>query len=269
MQQVVVPRAPRIWTPPRREVLGCSPPPGIGYSFGVGGRAGKSTFDPATLQLTGWWRASYSASPWVGMASAGSSGANNLSEATNPPASISALGFTVADFDGTNDELTAADTLDTYAAAGAFSGWQLINVDAISTDNAAVYNNDSTFGTKTSTYFGIFLKSGGGSPTVHAYLWDGGDKSVSASIATGAWTLVQWKVDGTNITIRVNGDAWQSSAAGNIQSLAGGVRLGGDRTPTEMYDGKIAETGLIDAVLSDSDFANIKSYINTRYALAL
>ena len=42
-------------------------------------------FDPTSLSLTGFWRASYSGAPWVPTASAGTSGANgNL--VAGPPA---------------------------------------------------------------------------------------------------------------------------------------------------------------------------------------
>src|SRR5678815_176148 len=92
--------------------------------------AGTPVFNPATLFLTGWWRGSYSASPWVGTASASSSGSNNASEATTPPAAGATVnGFAPVDFDGVDDLLRADGTLDTYFATNAWTVSVLFNAD--------------------------------------------------------------------------------------------------------------------------------------------
>jgi hypothetical protein len=53
-----------------------------------------SNFDPTTLALTGYWRAGgYVSGTWTGVASAGTSGGRNLTEATNPPAVAAGVGL--------------------------------------------------------------------------------------------------------------------------------------------------------------------------------
>lgn len=227
----------------------------------------SSVFDPATLVLTVWVRGAYAGSPWVGEASAGSSGSRNLTEATNPASVGAALnGFNTADFDGTNDVLTNGTAISTLLSASAWSFWDLVNIDAIDTDNALSYNNDVlAFGT--GAFWGVHLKSNGGSPLVQAYQWDGAEKKAEASISTGSWALVQAKYDGTNIKVRVNSGAWQSTAAGNITTTTGTLVLGG--TTAMWFDGRKADFALAATAFSDGTFDDIKSYVNSRYALSL
>jgi hypothetical protein len=53
-----------------------------------------SSFNPATLSLTGWWSAgNYVSGTYTGSASAGTSGGRNLTEATVPPAVASGVGM--------------------------------------------------------------------------------------------------------------------------------------------------------------------------------
>jgi hypothetical protein len=53
-----------------------------------------SSFNPATLSLTGWWSAgNYVSGTYTGSASAGASGGRNLTEATVPPAVASGVGL--------------------------------------------------------------------------------------------------------------------------------------------------------------------------------
>jgi hypothetical protein len=226
----------------------------------------SAAFDPATLTLTGWWRGSYSGSPWTGTASAGSSGSRDLTEATNPPGTGSAVnGFTPADFDGTNDVLTNATAISTLLSASAWSMWALVNLDAINTNNADVWLNDPILN-DSGAFWGVHLKSGG---TVHAYQWDGASKSVSETVSTGGWALVQAKYNGTNLLLRVNSGSWQSAAAGNISTLTGTLRAGVTPTGGHALDGKVLELALAASALSDANFDNVKSYVNSRYALSL
>ncbi len=229
-------------------------------------KGSSSGFDAATLSLTGFWRASYAASPWVGVPSAGSSGSRDLSEATNPPSAGAAInGLTPADFDGTNDVLTNATQMGTLLSASAWSCWALVNIDAINTNNTDVWLNDPIFN-DSGAFWGIHLKSGG---TVHAYQWDGAAKSVSETIATGAWALVQAKYDGTNLRLRVNGGSWQSVAAGNIATTTGTLRVGLTPTAGHAFDGRMADLGIANTAFSDATFDDLKSYINARYGLSL
>ncbi len=225
-----------------------------------------AAFSPATLSLTGWWRASYSGSPWTPTASAGSSGSNgNLSEATNPPSTGSAVnGLTPADFDGTNDLLEGANSLDTFINVNAHSGWALLNIDAISTDNADPAENPAIATGVSAAHFVVSLRSSG-----LAVLHHFGSTAITAAFSTGAWQLVQWKYDGTNYKIRVNSGAWSSGAASDLASVAANLRVGQNYDGSKRLDGRMLELALTDTTLSDANFDNVKSYVNSRYALSL
>ncbi len=96
-----------------------------------------------------------------------------------------------------------------------------------------------------------------------------GATAITAAFSTGAWQLVQFKYDGTDYKIRVNGGSWSSGAAANIGSLTATIRVGNNYNATKFLDGRILEIGLIDSTLSDGTFDSIKSYVNSRYALSL
>lgn len=227
--------------------------------------AAAPVFDPATLALEGWWRGSYAASPWVGVASTGGSGSQNLTEATNPPAAGSAVNlFTPADFDGTNDELSGA-ACSTFITTTNFSGWALVNIDAINTnDTGNLMLNDCIFGTTGTAEWGVYLRSTG--PVV-GVATAATTNFAETGISTGAWALVQFKGNGTNNFIRVNSGSWVSGPGSTIGSLAAALNVGD--LAGGFVDGRMLDLGLSKSFLSDLTFDSIKSYINTRYGLSL
>ncbi len=250
----------------------CSPFGAIGgFSFGVGGRVGKATFDPATLSLSGWWRGSFSASPWAGVASAGSSGGRDLSEGTNPPASGTAVnGFNPADFDGTNDRLTSALTLGDFFSASAWSVAVLFNADTAGTDNGAtnIWKNPPFF-IDTNEWM-IVGFSAGGFQAAH-YNSGGNFGELSIACGTGGWHLGQAKFGGGVLKARIDSGSWSSSAGGigNLGSTAGTIRAGENPFSSARYDGKILDMMTANTELSDAAFDNILSYARARYGLSL
>lgn len=249
------------------------------YGMGLWARgASTPVFDPATLALTGWWRASYSGSPWVGTASAGASGSRDLTEATNPPAVGAAVnGLTPADFDGTNDRLSNATAMSSFLTTTDFSGWALIDVDAISSNNAAPAastNNVCVFCTLGTGQLGLYLRSGGGTagaPLVGLHILGASvDRTVTADFATGSPQLVRFKQSGGSIAVAVNGGAWSTATGGTINSLAAALDVGRNPSQTLWLNGRIIDVALSQAVISDGDYTSIRTgYINSRYALSL
>jgi len=231
--------------------------------------AGGAAFDPATLALTGWWRASYSASPWVGTASAGASGTRDLTEATNPPSVGAAQnGLDPADFDGTNDQMRITLTLDDFVNASAASAWVLFLADTAAADAPAgqPYNNPAPLSTANSGYFIVGYSDAGVRCATH----DGAYREVTVAASTGAYHLAQVRIDGALLGVRVDSGSWSTTACGAIADLTSNpIFLGTNVDQTKYFDGRILDVGLIDSVLSDVNFDNIKSYVNSRYALSL
>jgi len=241
-------------------------------------KSGAAVYDPAVLALQGWWRASYSGSPWTGTASAGGSNGRNISEATNPPATGAAVnGRTSADFDGSNDQLTTATACTTFVSDAAGSLFCLFYADAAAADpgTAGYYSNPSFFVNDGDGYLGFGFNAAGvvlGSYDSTSGTFD----SVGTACATGGWHLGQARWDNSAgggaglMEVRVDSGGWTTMAKLVEVSLsANGVRVGTSFTGAFFFDGKILELGAAQTKFSDATFDNIKSYVNARYALSL
>jgi hypothetical protein len=222
------------------------------------------TFDPATLSLTGWWRASFSASPWTGTASAGASGSRDLTEATNPPSTTTAVnGFVPALFDGVNDRLVGANNSNFVATnAGTFFG--LIKPITSAADNATVYLNKPIFVDTTQALMGAGFSNNGFRP----YLVSGTYKSLSIAMSIGSWHFVAMTWDGSALFGRVDG-VTDTIACGSVTIGNTPIHFG------TTYDGSIfanmqaLELGFATTALTDANLLSIKSYMSSRYGLTL
>jgi hypothetical protein len=230
-------------------------------------------FDPATLSLTGWWRASYAGSPWTPTASAGSSGSNgNLAHATNAPDVGAAVnGFTPADFIPANtDRLdNASGNINTFVSSAAGSIWCLFYADAAFTDlgSAQYYQNPSFLVNATDGYLGFGFSTSG--VRLGSYSGSSFD-SVAAACATGGWHLAQARWNTTTKEVRVDGGSWQTLAhAVSIGSLTSGFRVGCNYVVSQLFDGRILDLGTAQSRLSDTNFDDIRSYCNSRYGVAV
>jgi len=232
-------------------------------------KSSEAVYDPAVLSLTGWWRASYSGSPWAGTASAGGSDLIELAEATDPPATGAAVnGYTPADFDGTNDLLTAnAASNALFGGSGSFVC--LLYADAAVTDGGAgtfyqygtlfsdPTNAEACFGLSNSGFIASVLDS-----TVN-YI------EASTACATGGWHLAQCKFDGSNLKVRVDSGSWSSVGFSTFTPITPSNHQAGKSYGGSYFNGRILEIMTADSALADGDFDNIKSYVNSRYALSL
>jgi hypothetical protein len=224
---------------------------------------------PSSLTLEGWWRGSFSGSPWVGSASAGGSGSRDLSEATNPPAIGAAQnGYTPAEFDGTNDNISSATAFTTFVSAAAGSIWCLFLANTAGADAGAGlrYTNK-----------GLVANDGGGTAMgltfctagVAVDLYDGTAwKEVITACSTGAYHLAQVKWDSTDLKLRIDSGAWASVSANAMTGSTGGLVVGRNYANARI-DGRILDVGTAPTALPDATFDDVKSYINARYGLSL
>lgn len=236
-----------------------------------------STFDPATLSLTGWWRADggtgYNVLAGVGtfaaVASAGASGTNGtLSESTNAPSDATALnGHDVADFDGTADLLKAANDFSTFVTATAGTILVLFNAD---TAAAAAANNydDPALVCDENNGFNIGFSDGGVGFAYYDGTWV---QPARVTCATGGYHVAKCRWDGTHLETGVDSGAMGVDGAGNLQFYAGSKLTVGRVaiSATAYFDGKVAEVITADSKLSNADIANVISYFNDRYGLSL
>ncbi len=224
--------------------------------------------DLATLSLTAWWT-DWVSTPWVGKASAGTSANQNAISGGAPPgAGATQNGNTTADFDGTNDALNCDDTLDTYVNVNASSGWVLFKADAADALGGGNIDTKPCFFACTAgaANYAIGYNDSGFCAGIN----DGVEKSAVIAAATGTWNLGQWTHDGVNLRVRVNSQAWVSTACGSIAGgLAGTCQLGADIGAAETFDGLVASIGISDTVLTDVQLDLVKEALNADYGLAL
>lgn len=240
--------------------------------------------DPSLFTLNGWWRASYGGSPWVGSGSLGTSSANNLSEATNPPSvgpglSLFQTGSVApASFDGTNDILTGA-ALSTFITVSAYTVivlWKVLSSTTLPAYDAGQIISDTTGVLSLGAY-----TSG---PSVYASASHNALSSSSTSpipldtwvltfmsyapSGTGTGWVVQHYLDGSGL--------WHHSAdstATNLSSVAGTLRVGASRAAySRFFNGLIAEVWMLPSAplqtgVTGFNTVAICDYFNRRHGL--
>ncbi len=233
------------------------------YRYGL-----NLAWTPAILSLTGWWSTDFSASPWVGTASGGTSGSHDLTAAFNVPTAGTAVnGHVPAAFDGINQRITGT-TISTYisATAGGVAVLFYANTAAADAPITTAYASPGLFtGDGGGTFFAISFDAGG----VKASFYDGPWEEIQIPTSTGAWHLAQVKWDGVHLKARVDSSDWYSIAATTIGDLSYSVIVGTDYGGIEFLDGDIAEIMTCNTTPTDNDFDNIKQYCMTKYGLTL
>jgi hypothetical protein len=225
----------------------------------------------ADLAFTGWWRANYAAGAWLGTPSAGPSGTYNLAEGVNPPAVGAAVNtFLPAEFDGVNDQLASPTPIGTLLGPSAWTCVALVYVDATAappdvinlelvSDTAAFWN----VGTQTSP-----------APQALVAQYDNAAKTtaakyVSTPLTVAAWNLVQTKLEGGSLRIRVNGGAWVTTPSGVVATMTGTLYVGRNSAGTLRFRGKMLELMLSNTAFPDAAFDRIRAYASARYGLSL
>lgn len=220
-----------------------------------------SGVSPTSLALTGYWRANYSSAPWTGTASAGNSGSRNLVATfdASPTTGTALNGYIPASFDGT---MSLSGGASVYAADQAFSGWVLLNPVSVA---------GGTILQDTSLAYNLYFVAGEGGSYVFFDL-NSGAGSVHKLTVASTWQLITFRYsNGGNIEVGVNevpGSSGGTSTTAYVDNISAPTELVVG-SGVQYYDGLIAEIGLSNTVLTDTDFNNIKTYVNSRYALAL
>lgn len=246
---------------------------GLGLSLSNVRGGGAAAYDPADDAWTLWQRASYGGSPWAGTASAGTSGSRSLTEATNPPAVGTAVnGLTPTDHDGTNDRFFVHAWTDLFTL-GAGTCIVLFNADAAAAETTTLgYDEAQLVGsTDGSGSWGLSVHtSGGTTQRVRAHLRDsGGYKTRVQTFTLGAWNLACMRWNSTTMTLDLNSLSTSSIACGAVASMTGNTIFGNSYNGAVFYDGKMAEILCAQTAISDAKLAQVKEYVNARYALAL
>lgn len=223
-------------------------------------------FDVSTLSLSGWWRGSFSASPWSGVTSAGASGGRDLSEGTNPPSAGTAVnGFTPADFDGTNDIISSAVQMTSFVGS--------------SGGIAILFKADSASAPQSEAYADTCLMSdAGGAPIcfaintsgLRATVYDGVSwkktTAITCSFGEWHWGFMWW--DGSNLYCQLDNGTIQSIAlAGTVTPDGSVMRLGTNYSAASFYDGQILDVKMKNGVWTEAERTLIIKESNARYGV--
>lgn len=220
---------------------------------------------PDSMQLTGYVRKNYTASPWVGQpsASGGLSSAHNFTGGTAPSAVSGDASF-----------------VPTQSLAGA----QIDNFINNNLGSFAILFKANTVGpgdgTSPTRYVGrtIFSDSAGAgylhighnAAGVYLSIYTSAYNSVIAPITTTTnWTLVQVRITNLagNVTIevRANNGSWVPLGSLGVISLMTGAATFGTGFGSAAYDGLIREFISGDYAMTDTEFNKIRRYANCKY----
>lgn len=243
---------------------------GLGLGFGGGRAVASDPMAPVaamnlSLYLDG---ADYSAGTWTGRASAGTSGSHNATtDGSNPTVGATLNGIPTVSFAAASSHrLVFSSTINNYVSTTAWSAWALVNLTSETTNNTSYYDN-ACLVADTGSYFSCGVKSGG--PTHGVTQFGGSGGTAQATFTNGAWQLLQWKYDGTNLKARTNSGAWVSAAETAIANVTGTGVIGCNYNKVAFLNGLVASLGASTTTLSDANFDTIKTALNSRFGLAL
>lgn len=220
-------------------------------------------FDITTLGLSGLWRGNYAGAPWTPTASAGGSGANgNLVVGTAPTVGAAQGGYTPATEGGTH-YLTGGVT-STFLTTAAGSLYVLCKPSATAVVASLGHDEPSAFATSQAELNITYTTSGFG-----FVAYDGVYKVARAAATSGAYHLAQVKYNSSIMRYRVDGGAWVDLATGPLIFVPGNIQTGVNYALGAFFVGDVLEIGTSLTEFSDATFDNVKSYVNSRYGLAL
>lgn len=240
---------------------------GLGLGLNLFGGGAATAFSPADLALSGYWKAAYAGTPWVGQSSAGSSSARNLAHATLAPAVGSTLNsLATADFNGTTHRLDGTNVMTDFISNATGSLVCLFNADTAFADTgSASIMSQPALVCETSARLTLGFTSSG----VRFGCYNGSNTdSIAVAAAPGLWHLAQARYASNTIELRVDSGAWSTASRATVLST-GTIRMGASWNGGRFFDGKIALGLLSDVRESDTTFENIRTWVNTTFALSL
>lgn len=230
----------------------------------------SSGFDPATLNLSGWWRTNYTGAPWLASASAGISGTTgNLIAGTAPSTGTALNGFTPPDFNGTTQKLVNANNM--ASLFGATQG-TIVGVYAADTAAAVAPNpfDDPNLFTDTVGVAGLKFCDQG----IGGYIFDGVGYTPPCDVfhaAGAAYHAVRMRWDTVvgfmGITLD-SGLETQVVLSAIATGSMGTILAGTNFASAAFFDGRLPELLTMPTAMTNPEWSNFKSYANARYLQA-
>lgn len=227
---------------------------------------------PLGLSFSGFWRANYSASPWVGLATAGASGGRNLTEGTNPPTTGTAQnGYTPAAFDGVNDRLSYVGAEDII---GDNTGWTYHGVwkfGSLDAPSGAAINDPCIFALGPFSAAVALSVNSNGIALVQYDLGGTPYETTRVSVSTGQYYRIQarWNASTGIIWLRVDAGTpvTVSGVADIADASAENLIVGANYDLTAFLDAECLETDWLAYAETDVELDALDAYSVARYAL--
>lgn len=200
---------------------------------------------------------------------AGSAGQEFVQTLTKRPPVGTIGGVNCADYDGSNDQLDwtqvpAALRLQDALTAAQWHFFGVVNVDAIATNAAAAYDNDTIIG-DAAGYWTVALKTG----NVIVGQWDGVEKNITSALSLSTDTLIEAWYDGADLHLRVGAAAEATPvAAGNITTVSSAVSMG-QAYGSHYMNGRAGGLLVSKVAYSGADQTNIRDYYAALYGVAV
>ncbi len=239
----------------------------VPFSFIQSGGAPPGPFDPATLDLSGWWRADYAGAPWSGNASAGVSGTTGalVTAGFDPDVGAAQNGWDPAEFVAANTDhlvnATDATTLFTTTAGAIVCLFRAASADA---QTGSGYDDAPFYRDSNADLAMTFTTSG-----VGAVAYDGGYKIHAVACGTGAYHLAMMRWNGSTLGITLDSASESTIACSTLTVLTGTALVAYGYGGTHKLDARVLELMTSPTAISPTDYGNIKSYVNDRYGLSL
>lgn len=239
--------------------------------MGAGGGM-ASLLPPPSANLIGWWKSDTevftdtgfttpatasndAVKGWKDQSGAG----NHLTEATNAPTLQLAQvnGKPSVRFDGVNDKLAAAFTLDRP-----FTYFLVVKQITFTGNDHYVsgYSGDN---------FALTQDWSGGTPYIA--LWNGSTNTrPNGDLSVGAWGLIQAYCSNASpySTMKVNAGSYDPSSGGSAASLArGGVTVAAHPSGTAFGNVEFAEILLYNVHVDETNCGLVRTYISGKYGI--
>lgn len=178
------------------------------------------------------------------------------------PASTVSGSSSQVDFDGTNDVVSG--TLSTVSNSHLFV---VATIDSIGTNGtgASCNVNDGVVGWF--TYAGIKLRTSAGVAYAIAHNFDGSHDCAEVTFTLGQKVLLEQRIDGTNVSIAINGGSFTSTTSGATQSASTTLGIGARDASNDYMDGKIHEAVIYLDDLSTAQRSAIVAELQAKWGL--
>jgi len=169
-------------------------------------------------------------------------------------------------FDVAQDQnLVSNSSLDKFITVSEFVVLVVTQVESIDAPSGATVNNDCIVGSPSGGQFGIFL---GNTEMIYGVAYDGVTFVTPGTSIPGFQIpfLVEYRLNGGNVSIRVNDNATSSLATNNLTAISSLFCIGGRGLALPYFDGYMAELIIINQYNS-VEVEKARNMLNDKYNL--